>query len=202
MNKKIYSKIKQPTRVIGIIGTGSGVGATHLAIMLSVFLSYITGRKTALVEKNDSGCFRQAEIILQNMKWNNKKTIKEISIYKQASSSELSNIMASGFEFVVVDFGHNLEDNQDQFLMCNAKIVVGSLSLWKIHELVGFLAKIENEPSKKYWAYLMSSPIQKGQKYLRNKFKLNVQVIPYEPDPFYLRGETMNFLKDLCKQFL
>ena len=54
--------------VIGVIGTEKGVGATHLSLMLGVFLSIVKGYKVAVVELNRPGSIRQAGVILKSLK--------------------------------------------------------------------------------------------------------------------------------------
>lgn len=194
--KNIYKT--QPTVTIGILGTGAAVGTTHLAFMLAVFLSSVMGRTTALVEHNDSQCFRQAEIILRNLKTRNISKIKKISIFKHTDDQELSKIIESGFEYVVVDFGKNFLEAKSLFYMCTSKMIVGSLSLWRIQEYVEFLVRREKEGARAHWAYLATSPIQEGQQYLKHKLGIRVQVIPFEPDPFSLGKDSLDFLQSLC----
>lgn len=187
---------------VGIMGTAGKTGATHLAVMLAVFLSAVAGTRVALAEMNDGGCFRQAGIILSNhfpLKY--KKMKRLISIYTQSDGSEIAGLMSGGYDYVIIDFGCDFERGRQQFLMCGAKLVVGSLSWWKIHEYVGFVVRTEGETSRNRWKFLAVSPAPEGIRYLRKEFGISVGVIPCEPDPFCLGAQSMDFLQELTCGF-
>lgn len=184
------------------MGAGSKAGATHLAVMLSVFLSAVAGARVALAEMNDGGCFRQAGIILSNnfhLKY--QKIKKLISIHTQSDGSEIAGLMSEGYDYVIIDFGSDFERNRQQFLMCGVKLVVGSLSWWKIHEYVGFAVQTEGEASRNKWKFLAVSAASEGIRYLKKEFGISVSGIPCEPDPFCLGGESMDFLQELTYGF-
>lgn len=187
---------------VGIIGTACKTGVSHLAVMLAVFLSAVAGARVALAEINGCGCFRQAEIILSNNFSKKYSKIKRlISIYTQSDSSEIAGLMSEGYDYVIIDFGCDFEQNRQQFLMCGAKLVVGSLSWWKIHEYVGFAARIRGEASRNRWKFLAVSPIPEGMRYLKKEFGISVSAIPCEPDPFCLGEQSMDFLQELTCGF-
>ena len=56
--KRIRFRKNNTMEVIGVIGTEKGVGATHLSLMLGVFLSIVKGYKVAVVELNRPGSIR------------------------------------------------------------------------------------------------------------------------------------------------
>lgn len=202
MKKKIINlKNNHKTVAVGVMGTGKNSGVTHLSVMLAVFLSAVTGARVALAEMNDTGCFRQAGIILGNFHLKNNRIRKLISIYMQSDSSEIAGLMSQGFDYVIIDFGCDFERNRQQFLMCGVKLVVGSLSWWKIHEYVGFAARTEGEASRNRWKFLAVSPVSEGIRYLKKEFKISVGVIPCEPDPFRLGGQSLDFLQELTCEF-
>ncbi|MCM1308302.1 MAG: hypothetical protein NC223_06860 [Butyrivibrio sp.] len=200
--RSVILKNNRRTASVGVIGTAGNTGVTHLCVMLAVFLSAVAGARVALAEMNGSGCFRQAEIILDNNFHSKYCKIKKlISIYTQSDCSKIAELMSEGFDYVVIDFGCDFEMNRQQFLMCGAKLVVGSLSWWKIHEYVGFAARIRGEASKNRWKFLAVSPIPEGIRYLKKEFGISVGVIPCEPDPFCLGGQSMDFLQELTYGF-
>ncbi len=184
------------TMTIGIIGISHGVGTTHLAIMLAVFLSVVYGQKGIVAELNDSDSLRQAGIILNNLFPKNNKLIKMISI-RPSDIEQLSQVLSAGHDFVIIDFGCDYESARNQFLMCNMKIVVGSLSLWKLGDYVGFMVQREKDGVAKGWEYLASSGPAEAVGYLKKQFKINVSLIPCETDPFSLHEESLDFLHRL-----
>lgn len=187
---------------VGIMGTAGQTGVTHLSVMLAVFLSAVAGARVALAEMNDSGCFRQAGIILSNNFHSKYGKIKKlISIYTQSDSSQIAGLMSEGYDYVIIDFGCDFERNRQQFLMCGAKLVVGSLSWWKIHEYVGFAARTKREASRNKWKFLAVSPVREGIRYLSKELGISVGAIPCEPDPFCLGEQSMDFLQELTYGF-
>lgn len=184
--------------IIGIMGTHRGAGTTHLAMMLSVFLGIVKGEKIALVEMNGRGCFRQARIIRSVLDAHKNKTFyKKISIFEQSELNDLGEIVSRGYSYVIVDFGSGYEANREPFLLCNVKIVVGSLSWWKLQHYVSFIAKSEGEQSGKFRIYLANCSTESGRKYLYGKFHIRVKEIPYVPDPYSLDGSALDFFDKL-----
>lgn len=200
--RSVIVKSNRKALAVGIMGTAEGTGATHLSIMLAVFLSAVAGGRVALAEMNGTGCIRQAGIILSNnfhCKYN--KIKKLISIHVQSDCSEVAGLMSGGYDYVVIDFGCDFERSRQEFLMCGAKLVVGSLSWWKIHEYVGFAARTEGEASRNRWKFLAVSPVAEGIRYLKKELGISVGVIPCEPDPFCLGEQSMEFLRELTCGF-
>lgn len=187
--------------IIGVIGTGHGVGTTHFCFMLSVFMGVVRGLKVAVVEHNESGCFGQAGIILNEFTYSKKNKIsKYISIYSKSDEYELAEIISMGYDYVIIDYGCDYEVNRSSFLMCPERIVIGSLSWWKIHQVVKFLVKNREEKSFRHWIFLTSTPVKEGLIHIRKEFNIEVNVIPYEPDSFYLNDRSLNFFQYLAEK--
>lgn len=203
MRKRKDINLKIPTRVIGVAGTEHGAGVTHFCCMLGVFLAIVKGYRIAIVEVNQSACFRQAEIILNNLK--NKKTkkiFKMISFYIQADEVKLSEIVSMDFDFVIVDYGCEYDVSRGSFLMCQRKFVVGSMAWWKLQSYVFFLVNTGDEQSRKHWTFLATTPVLEGIRYIKKEFKIQVSDIPYEPDPFCLGKNSVDFFYKLAdKEF-
>lgn len=193
-----YNRIRfrknNTTEVIGVTGTEHGVGTTHFCCMLGVFLSIVKGYRVAVVELGSPGCIRQAGVIFNNFKVARmKKLIKIINLYTESDMAELSEVVSMEYDYVIVDYGCDYNNSKKSFLMCPYKIVVGSLSWWRIHNYVSFLAENSAEKSFKHWYFMGTSPVKEGIRYLYREFKIQVEEIPYEPDPFMLKG-SLSFL--------
>lgn len=202
MRKSITSRLELPTRTIGILGTGRGAGTTHLAFMAAVFLGSVMGRKTALVEAHDSGCFRQAEIILDYLNKKPDNLGLKISIFRYSAETDLSSFVDGRFEYVIADFGSDLHGNRPFFSMCNVKLTIGNMSAWKFQEYVAFLGQTEQERQGKHWVFLGTFPVREGPRYLRQHFGIHVRVVPYEPDPFVLGIDSQRFLAEIFRQII
>lgn len=169
--------------------------------MLSVFLSMVKGNRIALVEMSESGCFRQAEIIRTSLnRLEYKKYNKRVSTYTNLDNDGYAELVSQGYSYIITDFGHDYEANRQLFLLCNIKLVVGSMSWWKLQHFVSFLAITESEGTGKNFRYLANNASEKTKKYLKKEFKLIVKEIPYEADPYELSGESLLFLEKLLFQ--
>ena len=198
--KRIRFRKNNTMEVIGVIGTENGVGATHLSLMLGVFLSIVKGYKVAVVELNRPGSIRQAGVILKSLKPSfRKKLLNLITLYTESDEAELSEVISKEYDYVIVDYGCDFNKNKKSYLMCPHKIVVGSLSWWRLQNYVAFLANNSAEKSLKHWLFMATSPVKEGIRYLNREFKIEVEEIPYEPDPFMLKN-SLDFLHKISEK--
>ena len=196
--KKVKFSKNKSTKLIGVMGTEHGVGTTHFCCMLGVFFAIVRGYSVAIVEANETGCFRQAGIILNTFKH---KITKIISIYTQSDIGELSRIVSMGYEYVIVDYGCNYNTAMESFLMCPSKIIVGSTGWWKLHSYVAFMVIATKEKSSDRWIFTTTNPINKHIRYLEKEFHRDIISIPYEPDPFFLKN-SIDFWHHLTEKIL
>ena len=198
--KRIRFRKNNTLEVIGVIGTEHAVGTTHFSCMLGVFLSMVKGYKVAVVELKSPGSIRQAGRIFKRLNIPRmKKVIKIISLYTESDEIELSEIISMDYDYVIVDYGCDFARYKKSFLMCPHKMVVGSLSWWRLQNYVTFIAKNSVEKSYKHWFFMATSPVKEGIRYLNREFKIQVKEIPYEPDPFVLKN-SLEFLHKITEK--
>ena len=91
--------------MVGVAGSSRGVGTTHFSIMTAAYLSGVLGKKTALLERNDSGDFARIEEVFEThpvLKKNGCSfNILEISFIKGAGSHAFSDLANSDFDTAV-----------------------------------------------------------------------------------------------------
>lgn len=201
MRRKNIVKQNNMTLTVGLMGTSHCAGVTHLAFMLAVFLTLVMGKSVALADMSGSDCLRQAGNMLKNSFCRKNKIFKRISIYEQAELSKLAGLMSEDFDYIIIDFGVDYQKNYGQFLMCSEKLIVGNLSLWKIHSYVEFMAMTCTEESVDGWVFLAPFPDADGVKFFRKNFKKEITAIPCTPDPFCLDGDSLDFLYKLTGRF-
>lgn len=154
----------------------------------------------ALIERTSDDCFRQAGIIRDSLDRRRYNAFKRnVSIFMQSDIEELSEVMSSDYEYIIIDFGNDYADNRPFFLLCSIKIVIGNLSWWKLQHYVAFIAATEKEQSRKHWKFLGTVSSERTIRYMGKKMRTAIRPVPYEPDPFFLTGETMNFLQELLE---
>lgn len=198
MQKGLVNISRHNTVTIGIIGTCDGAGVTHMVLMIAVYLAFVKGYRIAIVEMNDSGNLRQAEIIRSSLdRAGYKYYKKKISILSKPEMNDISQLISDNYDYVIFDYGSDYGTNNKLFLLNNIKIVIGSLSWWKLQFYVSFFAKTENENSRRKWMFLGNNVYRKAKKYLEHTFKISIETIPYEPNPFELSQNTLLFLTKL-----
>ncbi len=201
MKKLDIIKKDSASTTIGVLGTAHGAGVTHLSLMLAVFMALVMGKSVALADMSGTDCLRQAGIMLKNNFRRKSKIFKMISIYGQADASLLSELMSENFEYIIVDFGADYQKNYGQFLMCKVKLIVGNLSLWKIHYYVEFMAMTSTVKGMDKWIYISPYPDPDSEKYFRKNFGKEILPVPCTPDPLHLGADSMDFLQELVSRF-
>ena len=185
----------RPPFMVGIAGSSRGVGTTHFSIMTAAYLSGVLGKRTALLERNDSGDFARMEEVLEahSVLKNNGRSfnILEISFIKGTGAHAFSDLANSDFDTVVVDFGNNFDAARPEFLLCQRKFLVGSLAEWK---LAAFLELIEGKKrSEGFWEYFACSGSRELETELKRYPGIVIRRIPRTEDALSVTGEAMDF---------
>ena len=137
------------------------------------------------------------------MGWNSWNTfgdkINEQLIKEMADRIVEDGYRDLGYEYIIIDFGNDYADNRPFFLLSSIKIVIGNLSWWKLQHYVAFIAATEKEQSRKHWKFLGTVSSERTIRYMGKRMRTAIRPVPYEPDPFFLTGETMSFLQELLE---
>lgn len=185
------------TITIGLIGTKTGVGVTHMGVMLAVFLGIVKGNKVAIVERNSISSIRQAMVIRKLINSHNLKTFyKRISTY--TAEDDLTEILSLGFDYVIMDFGCDFANNKSYFLQCRHKLIFASLTWWEMQKLVDFMAVTEGIRGRS-WEFFSYGEISSIKRYFWKNFKVMINGIPYESDPFRLTENGLEFLQNITR---
>lgn len=187
--------------MVGVAGSSRGVGTTHFSIMTAAYLSGVLGKKTALLERNDSGDFARIEEVFEThpvLKKNGCSfNILEISFIKGPGSHAFSDLANSDFDTVVVDFGNNFDAARPEFLLCRKKFLVGSLAEWK---LAAFLELIEGKKhSEGLWEYFACSGSRELETELKRYPGIVIRRIPRTEDALSVTGEAMDFFGEFLE---
>jgi hypothetical protein len=201
--KRISKEIHPQSKiVIGVVGTHSGIGVTHLCLMLAWYYSQGIGFNTAYIE-----CYPKNEI--KNLKelYNGKSNeryedepsfiLNGITFYEHAKGSVISDVYNDNFQCIILDMGTDILKRKSEFLRCNQKIVMSSLSPWKLEGLEKFIKHTENMKSIHQWIYLVPYGQYKLKQTKLLKLPGKVYGVPYEPDPFKLQWETFEFFNHI-----
>jgi hypothetical protein len=197
--KKLNKEKAQGKLIIGLIGTHTGAGVTHLGILLAVYLSECLGYKTAFIEcgrKNDMKFLQEhfyhpgEEQYTQDF-----FALNRVTVYQNRSLAGLPEIIGDEYDCVILDLGTDLAKHKSEFLRCDKKIVIGSLAVWKTHELEKFINTTAHIKNCEQWIYAIPFTTKKAVREAEKKFKRIIYDIPYEPDPFLLSGSCIGLFQ-------
>ena len=126
---------------IGIFGVQQGVGVTHLCTALTHYCADCLKSHTALVEL--SGNHELEELQKQQQgKWGRPD---RKHYFANAESDNMPEYIRQGYEYYIIDGGSEFYRIRREFLRCDRKLILVSLSPWKRKELEYFMSVIWEE---------------------------------------------------------
>lgn len=191
---KLFHSNKKPVsqEVIGIIGTGRGVGVTHFTVMTAGYLGGVLRKRCAVLEWNRHGDFQNMKRLCAKEKIQAKGyQILEADYYEKAGIDTLLLCKKSGYQAVIVDYGAVKEGNLEEFLRCDRQFVLGSLSEWQIEAFLEFEGK--GKKAEKSWKTLVSFGSEEARGNAEKRLKIPIYRIPVSVDVFAVTGEIIGF---------
>lgn len=169
--------------------------------MLGNYLGSKEKKKTAVIEFNKHNEFEEIQKFCTDDSnigsLGDKFKIANTTYYKNVSEPTLLGILNEDYEYIIYDFGCDYEKNQNEFLRCSKKIVVGSLSEWKYTQYCIFLDNMAEERKKGKWEFLELFGNGYAMDNFRKKYKIEIKQIPFEPDAFMIHGCNFEFFNQL-----
>ena len=191
---KIGPKLEgnQKTYVIGIMGTETGVGTTHLALMLANDLANVYGYRTAVVEMGKRPVYKK---MFQQTVYEQGK----ITFYAQEANQDLSAIVCQNYHYVILDISWDSPRGVSEFVRSDQRFVVGALNRWKYDGMRCFLDRMIS--MKEHCAYQCLSLVcdRHLKKKIQEKYEVDIKTIPYVADPLSLEGDKLLWLEGLLK---
>lgn len=192
---------RRKTIKIGILGTHSGVGVTHTAIMLCQYLSRNKRYTSVYLEVNKSneiGYLYGAELGIESIAISQEPfEIRKTIFYNNLTLDELVTLYNQEYEYYILDLGVDHVNNQEEFLRCDIKILVGSLTEWKRHYTFKCINHNRQLPGFEHWIHLMVFGQVKDIKIACSEWGIRAYGIGYEPDPFVLNRNTKELFQKL-----
>lgn len=181
--------------VIGVIGTHKGVGVTHISILLANYFSKWMGKQTAYVEYG-----AQNEIVHLEEEYESNMDrhfkLHGVTYYKNVHDKDIGTIMGSNYQCIIVDLGTDFNKGKNEFLRSDKKVIVGSKSQWKKHEIVNFLNGV-HEVKERNWTYILPFAKEKEISALRKEYDEPFYSFPFEPSPFVISAKTVEILQKI-----
>ena len=184
-------------RTIALLGTKSGVGVTHTAIMLSHFLS--KNKKVALLELNSNNSFKELEQIINGKNSvDDFFTYNKVDYYGSVNFTEFNKYHRDRYCYIIIDFGcyENLYDI-DEYIRADNKLVIAHGIDWKIGETIRFYNNTRKYDPNCKWNYLIPFLLKKDIKDISNEINNKIYTIPFNKNPFVINYEVKKVFGEL-----
>ena len=181
-------------KTIGIIGTATGVGVTHLALSLSNFLVIEQGKRVMLA---DFSAGRE----LGHVPVTPKKCAYGVTYAVDWDIKRMPQLMNEAFDFLILDFGSDWQNNREEFLRCSKKIVLGSLQPWKKEQYDRRMQELEKETGFEHWDYCALFGEKEEKKYFMQTYHLTLRLVPFFENPYRLGKKEFLFLQEFTGDF-
>lgn len=187
----------EDTKTIGIVGAGANTGVTHLAILTANYMTGVCRLKTAVLEWNRHGDFEHMEqICVGRISACKPFNVLDVDYYKDAGTEELLLCARCRYDKIIIDFGGSWQC-RTEFLRCNKKIVLGSLSEWQLKRYLELMEEIRCEADYKSWIYGITFGSEETRLELEKRLSLTLTRVPLSVDSFQVNYETIRYLEQV-----
>ncbi|APC08580.1 hypothetical protein [Neomoorella thermoacetica] len=183
---------------ITVTGAAPGLGCTHTALAISAFLAR-QGHQVALVEDSQSPVLRDYLNVTgaSDGRVEGARTIKGFDVFPGDITGVdeergtgfifdrvLPVLREGNYQYVVRDLGFVDSARVREALRSNLAVLVASAARWRWGDLV----KVENLSS---FRLALVAPGGRETKEVQKIPEVKAYVIPYQPDPFNIHGESL-----------
>lgn len=170
------------------------MGTTHLGIALANYCRSFHHAKTALLELNDTQELKR----LQDFESQSCITIYGVDYYPSVSLSQLSLFYNLDYQYFILDFGVPDQAHYQDFLRCDRKLIIGSLSPWKRYCFDYFLSVCQpTQQQVGNVVYLALFGNRADVFEFSYSHHIPVRAIPFIANPFQLEKNLFSFLENL-----
>lgn len=186
-------------KTIGFYGVDSGVGTTHLALAAASYIVNEWGLPAAVVELADHPCIQNLN---PDADMSGHFSVDGVGYFPQTISAQLPMLLNGAYPYLILDLGSGAGEWQE-FLRCDLRYLVASLSPWRVHRAQSFFAARAQQPGMEqmYQNYFTALLTVTGNVYEKKKFQqtyhVPVRTVPFMADPFQLGKEQWSFFQEL-----
>lgn len=197
---KNSEKIKRMPETIGIIGSDSGAGVTHFSIMLAGYIASKERRRVAVAELNDSGAFTGMGVLYCGKNYNNNMEFSTFDLdgvdyFCKMTVEHYAQLYNVGYEYIIVDMGHEWKQNYYEFLRCSKSVLIGNCNEWNVTRLEECISAINDKGLQDNIYFLSNFGNSRLQKQLEKQYRITIQNIPFIKTPFELNRNSFTFFK-------
>ena len=191
------------TRVIAVMGVGSGAGTTHTAICIAHYLAR-TFSKVAIVEMNmNSSSFTRIQEVIEGgtsitKQQERRFSVEDVDYYRQTARANVIALLGGSYNFVVMDLGsYRDNDRLEEFLRADVPILVGWGSEWRMQDMNDVIHSLARYPQNK-WVYCLPLAAPDAVQRLRKQMNTSkVYSLPVHVDPFDRCDQTDKVMDQL-----
>jgi len=194
--KSLFITKSSESICFAIAGTQHRIGTTHLAILIT---SYFTrkGRKGLYIEKNNSNHMKAILKRYQNIKTKNGSYQVFDCNMLPAYHIEVP-CKPENYQVTVLDYGCLNQDNLEEFLKADIKLLVSGAKEWELDEAETSLRLLGEYKDIKYLFNFMDG--NQFREITKHMDKLPCYRIPYEPNPF--QWKSNEYLEEFIERLI
>jgi hypothetical protein len=165
-----------------------------LTIAAANYVAGEWGLSAAVVELGDRPCIRAMDADGGS---SDSFTCEGVGYYPQADPAQMPQLLNSSYAYLLLDLGCG-ENTWQEFLRCDRKYLVASMSPWRMKQTENFMAEHERERSSNYFTALLTvtGSVYEKKKF-QQKYHVPVRTIPLMADPFRLVKDQLPFFQEL-----
>lgn len=168
--------------------------------MLANYLANGLGKKVAVIELNTNKDFmrirHQSHLIYHDTEW---FTYCGIDFYQNGTSVTVQQLNKKEYDYLIMDMGNQYSEYENELAGNSQKIIVADMELWKIGKLYHYLS-VEDRDRTDSDTYVSVTYQSQLAKKLKREFKVEIQQVPLERNPFAIRGENLTWFQRLLEE--
>lgn len=180
------------------------MGVTHLALALCSYCTSKLRKKTACLELHPRNEISQLNGGKSPASRDGSDmarphfTFHGTDYYSCVNGSEIPALLNSGYDYLILDLGCLAEADRSEFLRCDCKLVLGSLSPWKVQHYREFFLHFRHTLNLgEGFCYLVQTGDQGDISGFSREQKIAMLSIPFINNPFRIKKELFCFFDEL-----
>lgn len=126
-----------------------------------------------------------------------------VDYYPAVSENDVPALLNLGYDYLVLDVGTQDEGAFSEFLRCDCKLILGSLTPWKAWKYEAFFQKNGNHINLgEGFDYLVQTGTKQEVLRFSKTHHIKMQLVPFINNPFSIEKELFPFLGTLSSELL
>lgn len=196
---------------MGVLGCDSGVGVTHLALSLCGYCASKRRKKTAFLEMHtrseisqlapESQCFPAVHTRSNVSGSADFFRMQGVDYYPHVSAARIPTLLNQGYDYLILDLGYLNEADIAEFLLCDRKLVLGSLAPWKIWKYEAFFLQLQSSVNLgEGFCYLVQTGSRRNLHRFSGSHRVAMANVPLIQNPFRIGKELFSFFETLLAE--